>query len=110
MSLFSTFRDLFLWLPFFITLVPVRNFRKFYLISSYQSNFPFQLVRCNVDFIGAQVADVNGDSQWTQGIPGDGYFAKQPNAYLAISATAKVSVGTLSTVWLNENSVLSMDE
>lgn len=56
------------------------------------------------------MADVNGDSQWTQGIPGDGYFAKQPNAYLAISPTAKVSVGTLSTIWLNENSVLSMDE
>jgi len=66
--------------------------------------------RCNVDFQGSQVADVSGEAQWTQGIPGDGYFAKQPNAYLAVATSAKVSVGTLSTVWLNENSVLSMDE
>lgn len=50
------------------------------------------------------------DQQWAQGIPGDGYFTKQPNAILALSDSAKITLGTLSSIWVNEQAVLLMND
>jgi len=67
-------------------------------------------VDANVDFVGSKVADITPEQQWTLGVPGDGYFAKQPNAYMGLAPTAKISIGTLSTVWINEHSIFLMDD
>uniref|UniRef100_A0A915IN95 Uncharacterized protein n=1 Tax=Romanomermis culicivorax TaxID=13658 RepID=A0A915IN95_ROMCU len=64
----------------------------------------------NVEFSGSKVADITPEQQWTLGQPGEGYIAKQPNAYMGLSSNSKVSVGTLSTIWINENTIFLMDD
>lgn len=64
----------------------------------------------NVEFLGKKLSDVPMDQQWTQGVPGEGYFTKQANAIMSLSFEAKISVGTLSSVWVNEHAVMLMDD